>query len=308
MAATEIQKQKASRRSRYKRDFSNLPPFQLTPRDLEVLKTVGDFQLLSAAQVQALHFRSLQKTRKRLFRLWQHGLLERRFGVTAMGQGTPPALYGLSQRGARLLVSKLGLTIRAGLSAAPARKASPLFYEHTLRRNDFRLALTRACQITPDIQLLFWRQDNSIKEMVTFVNGSNANPSVLRKVPIFADGFFGIEVKGNKRFFFVEIDRGTIAHTRLLLKLKAYHHLWLQRRHIQRFGIENFRVLYITSGKGRLEHLIQSARKAQNGNGARSLFRFTTFDRFSVSNPVSVFDPIWKQGQSNNENESALLH
>jgi len=284
-----------------------LPPFQLTPRDLEVLKTVGDFQLLSAGQVQALHFRSLHKTRKRLFRLWQHGLLERRFGVTAMGQGTPPALYSLSQRGARLLVSKLGLTIRASLSATPGRKASPLFYEHTLRRNDFRLALTLACRDTQDVKLLFWKQDKSIKDMVTFLNGSKTNPSVLRKVPVFADGFFGIEVKGNKRFYFVEIDRGTTAHNRLLLKLKAYHHLWLQRRHIQRFGIENFRVLYITSGRGRMEHLIQSAQIAQNGEGRGGLFRFTTFDRFSASNPPSVFSPIWKRGQSTNGNENSLL-
>lgn len=307
MATTEVHKQKSLRRSRYRRDSSNPPPFQLTQRDLEVLKTVGDYQLLSAAQVQALHFRSLQKTRKRLFRLWQHGLLERRFGLAAMGQGTPPALYSLSQKGARILVTKAGLTIRASLSATPARKASPLFYEHTLRRNDFRIALTLACRSNPDLQLLFWKQDKSIKDMVTFLNGSNANPSVLRKVPVFADGFFGIEVKGNKRFFFVEVDRGTTAHGRLLLKLKAYHHLWLQRRHVQRFGIENFQVLYITSGKERLEHLIQSARKAQNGEGRGGLFRFTTFDRVSVSNPVSVLGPIWKRGQSNNGNDSTLL-
>lgn len=304
---SETPEKKISRRSRFWRDTENLPPLALTERDLAVLRAIGDYQLLSAPQIQALYFRSLQKARKRLFRLWQHRLLERRFGLAELGQGAPPALYGLSHKGAHILVTKGGAITKATLGATLKGRASPLFYEHTLRRNDFRIALTLACRGNPDLQLLFWKQDKSIKEIVTFLNGKAANSPVLRKVPLLADGFFGLQAKENKRYFFVEIDRGTTAHSRLLLKLKGYYHLWSERRHVQRYGIESFRVLYVTSSKERMEHLIQTAQKVRNGLSGSGLFLFSTFDRISLEQPECAIGLIWKKSTPTNGNEYPLF-
>jgi len=238
-------------------------------------------------------------------------LLERRFPPVHLGEGTRPVIYTLAPKGARLLGSQGGLIDEAGERAIPKatfnRKASPLFYEHTIRRNDFQLALTLACRQAPNVEVLFWRQDRSIKDAVTFLNGNGKTPAILRKVPLFADGFFGLEVKDRKLYFFVEIDRGTTDNKRFLTKMKGYYHLWLQRRHVKRYGIENFRVLVVTTSKARMENLIQTAKKVRQGNGGSGLFWFTTFDRYSTDIPLSILGHIWKRASAGNGDDHSIL-
>jgi hypothetical protein len=291
-------------RSRYRRNHVHPPTIHLRKRDLEILNTFRDYRFLTAAQVKALFFKSIHKARKRLFRLWQNKYLERVFLPPAMGEGSPFAIYALGSRGIRLLVSQTGLDREAVGQTIPKSRASYLFIEHTLKRNDFRIALTLSCQERKILKLLFWRQDKTIKTAMSLPDKKTGQ---LHKVGPFPDGFFGVRNNDKEYYYFLEIDRGTVDNKRMLLRFKAYHQLWLQRVCIKRYGIHNFRVLTVTTSEPRMANLMRTAKKAVEGNPGSSLFLFTTFDRYSLEKPESILEPIWKNTDSRHIGCMSLL-
>jgi len=305
MPTSKTDSNKSKVRSRYKRDAAYGLPLQVIKRDLKILEVVGDYRLLTAYQISKLFFNSLHKARKRLFRLWQHGFLDRRFQPVRLGEGASQILYTLSRKGAQLLFTRGGVSGETQKSAPFAGRGSALFVEHTLKRNDFRIALTLACSATADVKLLFWRQDSSIKDVVTFLNGRDRH--AVRRVPIMADGFFSIEHGNRKKSFFVEIDRGTVGNKRMLARMKGYYHLWLQQRHVQKYGIKSFRVLVTTMSVARMDNLIKTARQVREGNGGSGLFWFTTFNQYDLERPQSILAPIWKRSVTENGNRYSLL-
>jgi hypothetical protein len=274
----------------------------VTRRDVDILRVVADYRLLTAPQIAKLFFSSLAKCRKRLFRLWQHKLLDRRFQPVRQNEGAAPILYTLSRQGARYLASKAGFSGEAPAYTPFAGRGSLLFIEHTLRRNDFRLALTLACRGSSGTRLLWWRQDNGIKDTVTFVDKDAKQ--VFRRVSVLADGFFGIEHQSRRFFYFVEIDRATVSSQRMLLRFRGYYNMWLQKRHVKRFGIQSFRVLIATSGEARMKKLMETARQVSTTHEAAKLFWFATFEYYDQ--PDSILEPIW-QSASQEATRMSLL-
>ena len=294
----------AGPRSRYKRNHQHPPAIRLRLRDLEILDALKDYRFLTALQVKAFFFKSIHKARKRLFLLSQNKYLERLFLPPAMGEGSPFAIYALANKGVRWLVTSTGLDRDAIGQTTPKSRASYLFIEHTLRRNDFRLALTLACEEIPDIELLFWKQDKSIKSVVSFANGRTGQ---FHKIAIFPDGFFGLRCQDRGFYYFLEIDRGTVDSKRMLLRFKAYLQSWLQRTCVKHYGIPNFRVLIVTTSEPRMESLMKTARKAVEGNPGSNLFLFTTFDRYSIEKPESILGPVWRTALSDDNACHSLL-
>lgn len=262
----------------------------MTERDVELLKAVGDYRLLTAPQVQRLFFNSISAGRRRLFELWQHKLLDRRFIPVRPNEGDAPILYTLTARGARYLVAKQCVPEEAPPYTPFLSKGSSLFIEHTLRRNDFRVALTLACRGHGDRNLLWWRQDLGIKHVVTFPDPGHR--STMRHVSVLADGMFGIEHLGKKLYYFVEIDRATVSRARMLLRLKGYYHLWEQKRLHQKHGIPSFRVLIATSNNSRLRGLLELTRHISIDARGTKLFWFTTFNRYDT--PSDMSNAIWQ--------------
>lgn len=279
-------------RSRYSRDESYSKPIRLTQRDLEILRTVGDYRLLTASQLQKLFFGSINSARKRLFELWQHKLLDRRFQPVMPGEGSSQIIYTLSQRGTRHLIAR-----EHGQDEAPpyvpfTSHGSSLFIEHTLRRNDFRLCLTLACRNRQDVKLLFWRQDLGIKETVTFIDGESNRR--FRRVSVLADGFFGLEHQGRKFYYFVEIDRATVGLARMRSRYKGYYSLWLQKKHLKRFGIPSFRVLTVTTTESRMGSLRKASQVTRFKSNSCGIFLHTTFDKYDLDTPEQILSDMWK--------------
>jgi hypothetical protein len=52
--------------------------------------------------------------------------------------------------------------------------------------------------------------------------------------------------------------RRGLFRTSLYGKLLSYHETWRQDLHRRHFGMENFRVLVVTSSTARVEHLIEA--------------------------------------------------
>jgi len=290
MSATEASKPKRRAHSRHIRDSTGLSPVRVTPRDIEILRTVGDYRILSTVQIQKLFFRSLHRTRKRLRGLWQHRLLDRRFQPIRLGEDTPHILYVLSQTGARLLAGRASSSGQATVPTPFMRRGSGLFLEHTSVCSDFRIAVTLDSRASPDYRLLYWRHQE-IGTAVNLITGDATRRMV--RVPIVADALFGIRHRQHDRHFFCEIDMGTTSHRRILLKLQAYTELWRRGLFRERFGIPDFRVLIVTVSHTRASRLSQTVAAQRQTTGCSRLFSFTTMSSAAGAAIRPVSGPIW---------------
>ena len=73
-------------------------------------------------------------------------------------------------------------------------------------------------------------------------------------IPIRPDAWLTIEGPQGKAHFFLEADRGTMAHSRMREKITGYAAYFQQQRHVKKYpGMKVFRVATITETRGRAE-------------------------------------------------------
>jgi hypothetical protein len=80
------------------------------------------------------------------------------------------------------------------------------------------------------------------------------------KLPVRPDAYFTLgegdqPAAKNQRHFFLEADVGSMSHTRIALKIKAYAAYHQQQRHVPKFGINYFQVAIVTQTKARADNL-----------------------------------------------------
>src|ERR1019366_1552149 len=92
------------------------------------------------------------------------------------------------------------------------------------------------------------------------------NVSSHERIGLIPDRVFALEWGENRAYFFLEADRGTMPITRenasqssFHRKLLAYEATWTQNLHRTRFGFNRFRVLTVTTGANRAQHLAEAA-------------------------------------------------
>jgi len=95
----------------------------------------------------------------------------------------------------------------------------------------------------------------------------------------------------NKVYFFLEADRGTMPLTRkdvkqtsFLRKLESYKDTYQNKLQEKYFGINNFRVLTITTGKLRTENLVEVCKQNIDGVPA-GVFLFSNQLKLKGSSP-----------------------
>ena len=274
------------RRSRHVRSPDNLGPIRLTGRDLEILLAVGDYRILSTSQIKRLFFRSIHKARKRLFKLWQHRLLDRRFQPVRIGESQPETLYVLSRQGARMVALRGGLLGEAGRLTPFERQGSSLFLDHTLARNDVRIALQTAVRHEAG-RHMEWRQDKGITGVVNVITGT-ASPR-LQRIALIADGRFLLKLGNCSRLFYLEVDRGTISLSRWRTRATAYS--VLLRRMQRSLGDTPFLVLVTTPSEIRARHIGEVVSSvSQNGH---PLFFFAPQRLFAETSEDLIAASIW---------------
>ena len=116
---------------------------------------------------------------------------------------------------------------------------------------------------------------------------------------IVPDAIFGIHFidkpEGiNKAFFFLEADRGTMPLTRkdfnqtsFLRKLESYRDTYLNALQTKYFGIKNFRVLTVTTGKDRASNLVEVCKQNITDVPA-GLFLFSNQSDINIKNPFKL--------------------
>lgn len=263
----------------------NPPPMRLMERDIEILKAVHEFRIVRGDQLQALYFGSQSTASYRLSRLYQHGFLDRHFLPTLGGLASSPALYTLGRRGADVLRRVLDCGPKDIRKPPNNQELSPLFLEHLLQINDFRVAVTVAARVH-GYTLERWVDDYQLKadyDRVVIQTPQGRR----RSVSLIPDGYCVLQVPQGRACFFLELDRGTMTRARFRDKVLAYQAYIASGQYEKRYGTRSLRVLTVTSGPKRLENLKEEAEQARGGR----VFWFTTTERISPGTVLSK--PIW---------------
>ncbi len=221
--------------------------------------------------------------------------------------GAPLIAYGLEVKGARALERHhAAVAATAGMEPEPVRwkkeytRRTEWFLEHHLMVSNFRCVLELALRETRDTELVTWNQGKDIWFRVTI---PGEKKRVVRVAP---DAYFVLRQGERVRHFFLEADRGTEEHRRLIAKFIGY---WWHLQVPAAFdhGDARFRVnvLFVTTGENRMSSMIETLRRTPkprpNGVRGRGLFWFCCESYYDVAASGSALGSIWRSAS-----ESAL--
>ncbi len=300
IAAVERQ----TRRPRFRR-ASEPPAFRLTDDDVEIVRQVARHRLISSANIAALVGRSIDRTNDRLGCLFHHAYVDRpraqldRFPTTGSGR----MIYALADRGARLLRERDGIRFANAEWSRNNRRAGRPFIEHQIEIVDFQVALQRAVRNHAGVRLISPTEITAASRRPTqasrtpfALRAKLAHRGVAHEVSVVPDIVFGLELPdGSRRYFMVEIDRGTMpirradfAQTSFEKKMRGYLTAHAAKQHERQFGWKSFRVLTLTTDQQRMQSMKGALRDIRVPHSAgASLFLFSTFDELRASDPLS---------------------
>lgn len=278
----------------------------MTEGDIEIVRHLARHRFLRSTHIATLVNRSVDRTNDRLERLYHAGYIDRPRAQLDYywKSGSAPLIYALSDRGARLLVERDGLSFANLEWSRKNREAGRPFIEHQIEIADFQVALHRAVQARGDVQLLY---ADDILATAPVVTRQARNPFLLRaklshqgwtrEIGVVPDVVFGLKfADGSRRCFMVEIDRGTMPITRADIdqtsferKMRVYLTAYAAKQHQRQFGWKAFRVLTATSDTPRVQSMIKAAQSLRiPGSPGASLFFFATSASLHASEPFSA--------------------
>jgi len=240
----------------------------LTDRDVELLTSLLRYRYLSTSQIQRLHFPSAQTTTRRLRLLEAAGYVSL-FRAIAIAD----KIATLARLGAEAVAERLGIPMaETGWDAHRQQPKDYLFLKHFLAASDFRIALSDACAMQPEVRLAGFIPEHivdgtasgSMRKHIRDVTIDAADPRL--KISHTPDGVFALERSGVGALFFLEIDRGTEVLSnpeRGVLKIVRFYLSLLRgdtyQRYQTEFGLARpfkaFRALFVVSTDERLENI-----------------------------------------------------
>jgi hypothetical protein len=265
--------------------------FTLTPRDFQILDIIHRYRYLEARHIRALIAGSDQQITRRLQGLF-HNRYIRRYAARQrmrpdLDPGAPLIAYGLELRGARVLAARPPQFPAAdGLEPELVRwkkdytRRTEWFLEHQLMISNFRCVLELALRETPGVELVNWAQGQETWLRATIPG----NPR--RTVRVSPDARFTLREAGQERHFFLEMDRSTEEHRRLVQKYVGYW-WYFQSPAFQEAHAASRRmsVLFVTTGYQRMLNMMETLRCMPKPNrpahGGKGLFRFGLEQQYS---------------------------
>src|SRR5713101_97412 len=296
--------ERPTRRPRFRR-ASEPPAFRLTGDDVEIVRQLARFRFLRSTHIAALVNRSIDRTNDRLMRLFHAGYIDRpraqldRFP----SEGSAPITYALADRGGRLLRERDGIPLSNPEVSRKNRDAGRPFIEHQIEIANFQVALQRAVAKHPGVRLITPteikagpRQPMQASRAPFALRAKLAHRGVVREIAVVPDIVFGLELPDrSRRYFMVEIDRGTMPVTRsdhdqtsFERKMQVYLAAHAAKHHERQFGWKNFRVLTVTTDRQRMQSMKEKSRQLRvpRSPGA-ALFLFSTLDEIRGSDPLT---------------------
>src|SRR6202521_5373355 len=263
---------------------------RVTARDIALLENVARLRLASASQLAALDGGSAQNVSRALLALWENGYVERPEAQASsrfLYEGSRPAIYGLTRKGARLL-REHGLDVRRRLldGIDKERGAGWRFVEHTVSIAEFMVRLELALRGRDDLRIvergeILEDAPKSTRDRLVKMEASIRVGGALRKNAVIPDALFGLRFNDEEEsYFMLEIDRGEMPveryknaqRTYFAKKMLTYYEANRQRRHVHDLGIPNFRVLTMTTTPERVERMLAALDGITEGRGSNSFF------------------------------------
>jgi hypothetical protein len=299
---------------------SVLPAFTLNARSLSLLAYVSLHRLISSDDLARLDGGSEQKAKRELRRLWAHGYLLRPPAqlMTVAITGPQPIVYGLSNKGARLLRDHAH-QVGDNDWNENTQRAGSRFIDHEVARARFMTSLELAQRGRHDVSVvragaLLANAPEKTRTSKTPLKWTARVPEQGREVlaSVIADDYFALMFEdGTAAYFLVEIDRGQMPvrrhgesaqelvggkrrmRTFFKHKLATYYYGWRQRRHVEQFGIEQLRVLTVTTSEQRIGTMLSALRDVTEGKGS-DLFLFADAPSLNTASPL---DLAWTTGK-----------
>lgn len=314
----------SSDRGSYRGHLERLPKIGSTAageHDLEILAEIHEHRFLTQALLLSLFPPSAARTpikaiaaaaakrgatlsgkhtgsnlHRRLRALFDAGLTDR----IPRGLGLPYA-YSLTPAGQRFLV-KAGRLDRMRPLAKPGRL---LFHvEHTLMVALFRIAVELAVRERPSFEILASEREGQPLRHSWRHRG--------RSFGLNPDGFLVLRDRSapegrNTRACFLECDRDTMTHARLLAKYEAYRALERSGELLARFSVANAVVATVANTSTRASALLNLAadNRTVDFQDYRDRLLFTAEDAYR-DHPQNVFAQIWRRADKPME-RSALI-
>jgi len=304
---------------RFVRRPREMPAFEITERDEEILKIAGRHRFVTSAHIVALidalyPSSSEQQVLRRLQFLFHSGHLSRpkaQVDTYKAGGGSRPIVYAIGNHGIDLLAAKFNFRRASVDWQAKARTAVRGEIDHALEITDFMVALEIACRRRGTLQIIPF--DEILTTLAPEETRASRRPYmwpvalrwkgsdiVLHPTP---DRIFGIRdlerPEGrNAKYLFLEADRGTmpterkdLSKTSYLRKLVGYAHTYRHELHTKRYGLPNVRVLTVTPGRQRIGNIIAAYREHAAALVSPKFFLFA--DRAGLSRAGDFLDYPW---------------
>jgi hypothetical protein len=285
-------------------DQESLPPLRLMARDVAIVETVYDCRAATTNHVATAHFSptTLTKCDERLRKLYHHGFLLRTEQPSSVFEPNKPLVYWIDRRGLELLAQIRGVNPSEIHWNPNQHKVGNQFLYHLLDTNTVRIAIRKAAE-THGYTIIDWKNEEILRaehknDIVTFIN-AQGNTQTTTVIP---DDYFLLEKplpeehRSRILRLFVEIDRRTVtgeANTSSISqrdwahKIRAYLAYFRSDAYIKRYGSTAGRVLIVTTGEKRAQHLREITEK----NDGKAKFWFTTFSQ--VRPETILTTPIW---------------
>ena len=304
---------------RFVRRPRDIPSFELTERDVEILKIVARHRFATSAQIIALieamfPGASEQKILRRLHCHFHAGFLSRpkaQVDTYKAGGGSRPIVYALGNKGMDHLAAQFGFRRASVDWTAKSRTAVRGEIDHALEITEFMVALEVACRRRGTLQVIHF--DEILATLAPEETRQSRRPYqwpvalrwkgsdiVLHPTP---DRIFGIRdlerrEGANRKCFFLEADRGTMPTARRALdktsylrKIIGYAETYRRDLHTKRYGLPNVRVLTVTPGRQRISNIIAAYREHASALVSPRFFLFA--DRAGLCRAEDWLDYPW---------------
>jgi hypothetical protein len=259
-------------------------PFQLQPRDIEILYEVLRHRFLQPRHVHALFGGSAANLAVRLRLLWQHHYLERPKAVRPTRILTEELVYGLGKAGARMLEHYYP-ELRIGhldWTETPKKQIGLPYIDHQLGIATFMVVLKLAGD--QNGVRLHWKGHHADRFRID-VPGE---PGVVRP-----DAHFALEVPdAGVAHHFLEMDRGSVSLKRMEERYLQYLAFWKLRAGD---SFPYFRVITVCENQDHCEALRRVGRRVivdGAGDPWRALL-FVSIDSLTLTEPAQILRPVF---------------
>lgn len=264
--------------SKFKRKSAR--SIRLTDRDREIIMALHKYRFLTTDHLQTLtKTKSRWGINARLRLLYDNKYIDRpkaQFAIFSHADKRP-VIYALGHKGASLLSTRYGIPMPSSVHWTDKnRRVHEKHIEHTLGISDFMIGIEMMCRALNHLEMI--DQENILSRCPKHIRKSKYpfrwNTQISHRgkrhdIAIVPDYVFGLHntETGKEKFYFVEIDRGTmpvtrrnITQTSFMRKVLSYEDTHNRKLTLKRFEMKGFQVLTVTTTKDR----IKSIQKAIN--------------------------------------------